>query len=356
MTKGRTAKALVLGALVLATAGCSKDEPENPFPGGDTLPSNTGSTCEDRPGDLSAETKSLGGNLSAPAGADIVKSEARLTDTTLNVSMTMAAPIIGTPDPDFVLAQGLANEESSFELHAEPTDATAQTWRLRLVRYAKDARGFVSQVPDTVLSTPVKVDGPTISYSVAQKDIPRVTSYVWQFGTSAKSADSAGRVLDVCDGAGAANAPTPSAPAGTTAPPPKLAGKLGETLKHNTGADVTVYKVESPPEAGNPNATPAQAGFKLAAADVQVCAPAASQLSSGARYFFIQDTENRLQPYKTDATVVPHESPLPPTLILEAGRCLRAWVTFQIYEAATPATVVYGTDMSGAGALRFELA
>jgi len=360
MSRARRSAALVLSLLVGASLGaCSKDDPPNPFPGNDTMPGNSGSTCEDRTADLSKDAKSLGGNLAAPSGADIVRAEARLTEKTLRVEMTMATPIIGTPDPDYVLAQGLPNEETAFELHAEPADSGAQTWRLRLVRYRKDARGFVSQVvPDTVLSTPVKVDGATLSYEVAQTDIPRVASYVWQFGSSAASPEGGGRVLDVCDGAGPAGPDdtTGSSAPGTTAPPAKLLGKVGETLDHNTGAKVTVHEVQDPPQGAPADTTPADPGMKLVAANVEVCAPAANTLPTGALFFFVEDDKSVLQPRKSGVAVPPKQPALPDTLTLAAGDCDRSWVTFQIDQGANPKTVVYGTDRSSAGALQFELA
>ena len=345
----------LVALLAIGAVACGNDEPENPFPNSGSLPGNTGSTCADRAGDLSKDARTLGGNLSEPKGADIVKAEARLTETTLTVAMTMAGPVAGTPTPEFILAQGLPSEETAFELRAAPGADGAAPWSLRLVRFRKDAKGAVAQVrPDTVLAVPVKIDGPTLSYEVPLKDLPRVSSYVWQFGSSSGATDT---IIDVCDGgdptASTVAPPVTEAPA-TTAPAGLTEGKVGDTLTFNTGTTIKVHKVESPPESPRAGTSPAEPGEKLVAADVEVCAPAGAEATSSRSFFFVKDNANRVRP-TAELAVPPHEPVLPPSLTLKAGACQRAWVTFQISADSEPDLIVYGTEQSAANALTWTI-
>ena len=356
MTRVPTSMTVALVALLaIGATACGKSEPENPFPNSGSLPSNTGSTCADRTGDLSKDSRSLGGNLSEPKGADIVKAEARLSETTLTVAMTMAGPIAGTPTPEFILGQGLPSEETAFELRSAPGASAGAPWSLRLVRFRKDTRGAVSQVtPDTVLTVPVKIEGPTLSYEVQQKDLPRVSSYVWQFGSSSGATDT---VIDVCDGGdptGTTVAPPETAAPAPTVPVGPTEGKVGDTLTFSTGSTIKVHKVESPPESPKAGTTPAEPGEKFVTADVEVCAPAGAEATSSRSFFFVKDAENRVRP-TIDLAVPPHEPVLPPSFTLKAGSCQRAWVTFAIVVAADPESIVYGTEASPINALSWTI-
>lgn len=193
--------------ILVAAAGCDRGDPDPQPPA--TNPPTKGATCDDPTGDLSLQASELGGNLREPAGVDITHAEARVTDTTLRVSFTTAGPIAGAPVPEFRLAHGLTGQADSFELLATPPESGVGPWELRLATFRPDGRGGIGEIR-TLLPVDVKIEGNTLSYEVPRQALPSLTSYVWQFGSSATANDT---VIDVCDSYGPGAGPTTSAPA-----------------------------------------------------------------------------------------------------------------------------------------------
>jgi hypothetical protein len=192
MRSARTMLAVL--ALVLFVTACGDDDGDGPPPP-DTRPLNTGATCEDETGDLSTEARALGGDLTEPAGIDLTRAESEVTESTLKVTFETVGPIATAPEPEFILAQGLPDEDNAFELRARPVGAADGPWQLRLIRFQRGPGGNVVQAPDVILNTPVRVEDRTLSYEVAQTQIPRISSYVWQFGTTSGETDA---IIDVC--------------------------------------------------------------------------------------------------------------------------------------------------------------
>ena len=172
---------LALLTMQSVLAGCNSRDPDPPPPA--TNPPNTGATCDDPTGDLSRVAGERGGNLTEPAGVDLTRAEARVTDTALRASFTTAGPIGSAPNPEFRLAQGQTGQLDSFELVATPADPGPGPWELRLVTFRTDSGGGVSEAPRTLLNVPVTVGG-NPSDQVPLRSLPAISSYVWQFGAS----------------------------------------------------------------------------------------------------------------------------------------------------------------------------
>jgi hypothetical protein len=177
----RVPVATLLTALSLLNACKGSESPSAPPA---TNPPNTGATCDDPTGDLSRVAGERGGNLSEPAGIDLTRAEARVTDTALRAAFTTAGPIGSAPHPEFRLAQGQTGQLDSFELVATPADPGPGPWELRLVTFRTDSRGGIAEAPRTVLTVPVTVQGNQLAYEVPLRSLPAISSYVWQFGAS----------------------------------------------------------------------------------------------------------------------------------------------------------------------------
>jgi hypothetical protein len=207
----RAACLVVLSGALSLLAACNGGE--SPAPPA-TNPPSTGATCDDPTGDLSRVASERGGNLGEPAGVDLTHAEARVTETGLNVSFTTAGPILSAPNPELRLAHGQTGQLTSFELVASPPDAGPGPWDLRLVTFRLDGRGGVTEAPRTVLNVPVTVQGDELAYEVPLRNLPAVSSYVWQFGASSTLDLAAGdTIIDDCDPSAGAPATATTAPA-----------------------------------------------------------------------------------------------------------------------------------------------
>jgi hypothetical protein len=159
-----------------------------------TLPRTRGYTCHDPKGDIAVKTNAVG-NLSQPAGVDILLASALVEGNDLVVHFTQAGPIAPLNGPLFDVEQGdiSANPDLSFELRAEPDNNTnadtsntapeptagASRWSVTLYSYQQGNQRT------TDLSVPVTVSGNTLNYSVPLSKLPAIVSLQWQFGVAA---------------------------------------------------------------------------------------------------------------------------------------------------------------------------
>ncbi len=332
------------GALALASCSSSSGT-VTPTP----LPTNTGATCDDPAGDLTPAGFDGTGSLRDPAGIDITHAEARVTDSGLRVSFTTAGPIPSAPSPEFVLGQGESGTPQGFELRAAPDGSG--TWVVTLVTNAVNATTKAVEEKRAPLTVPVKVEGNQLSFEVPSKDVPRIATFVWHFGTT--SGPEEATVIDYCDestGQAPPGTDTGSSVVTTVTPPTTVAdAALGQEQTFATGSKVAVYAVQSPPTTPSPDAVPPDEGFKLAVVDAQVCA-GDKQIQTHAGFFYLKLVTNQIYParIKVAPGVIPG---FPDDQSLPAGECVRGWVTFQIPTAGAIAQVLYSPNSDSRGAL-----
>ena len=115
----------------------------------------------------------------------------------------------------------------------------------------------------------------------------------------------------------------------------------GQSVRTQQGNVITVYQFESP-------ADYAEAGFVIAAADVGVCASLGTTVvtqSPGVvvragispRFFSLQFADGTLQ----EAQFPSVKDPALPEQLLQAGQCVRGWVTFHVPEQKKAAFVLF---------------
>jgi hypothetical protein len=348
--RGRSALvAASLGAALLISS-CSSSSTVTPTP----QPANTGATCDDPAGDLTPAGFQGTGSLRDPAGIDIVHAEARVTDTGLRVSFTTAGPVLSAPSPEFVLGQGQSGTPQAFELRAAPNGSG--TWEVTLVTNTANPATKSIEEKRAVLTVPVKVEGNQLSFEVPSKDVPKIATFIWAFGTTSGPEDAS--VIDYCDES-TGSAPTGTQPGtsvvGSTAPPTTVPdAALGQEQAFATGSKVTVYAVQSPPKAPSPDATPPDDGFQLAVVDAQVCA-GDKQIQTHAGFFYVKLVTNQIYPVR--ANVAPGVIPgFPADQSLPASQCVRGWLTFQIPIGGSISEVLYSPNSDSRGALYWTTA
>src|SRR5690348_12318512 len=104
-------RALALPAVLVVTLGitaCSGNDngsttPSLKIPQGTLRASTNGDKCDDPAGDMTDDPRAASGNLSEPAGIDLLHSEAKLDDTNLSVVIQTAGPIASAANPLFVV-------------------------------------------------------------------------------------------------------------------------------------------------------------------------------------------------------------------------------------------------------------
>jgi hypothetical protein len=180
--------ALLPLALALAVASCSSDDdPDQAGTTQPTLPAATGDACDDPASDITADVKADGVGAE-PAGIDITRAEAELTDDDqLDITFTTTGPITETSGTTFAVAQGTPFSPLAFELRATAGDAG--TWDLKAITWDSAERSTSVPVRPTV-------SGNTLSFTVPMENLPPLGLYL-SFGASSVL-DGVGRVLDDC--------------------------------------------------------------------------------------------------------------------------------------------------------------
>lgn len=340
----------LLALALLAGAACSSSD-DATLPDGVaivTLPPPTdGANCTDPTGDIGDTAKEIAGALSEPAGIDIVRARADVSDTEMVVTYTMAGPVAAVAKPTFYLSQGVSGQEASFELRAEPT-ATNGPWSVDLITWDRNERGGLTESPRRPLAAPVTVTDDELTYTVSLTEIPKIVTLVWQFGASAElppegTATNPRIVLDDCnnmiDQASAGSSVPTTAPVPTTVPP---SGPVGADLVHRNGATVTVSAVQKPPANLRPLTIPPAPDFEPAVVEAQICA-GEEQLAIRQGNFRVLTTENELWGY-WDADQSATEPAFPEPMILQPGDCRKGWVTYEIPIEAAIQSIVYSPD------------
>lgn len=343
---------LVVGLLVSLTAcsgsGGDASPPSTPANNGTLAPTTKGDVCEDPRGDLGTDAKVAAGNLAEPAGIDLLRAEAALSDDSLRVTYTTAGPVNLVDRPMFLMEQGVPGQDVSFELRAAPL-GPGSPWTLSLITF----RAGQEQSPLT-LPNPITVSGDTVSYEVARKDLPPISTLIWQFGSTSGNPDDPDVtvVFDDCSAltasapttAPGSTQPTATAPP-TTAPVPVALGE--EQTAASSGLRVTVYAVRVPANPSKPLTLPPDEGNQVAAVDVQVCAGTSGGEANVAD-LKVKTTDNRQWPvWITPQTVV--EPPFPEAQVVPAGDCVRGWAPVQLPTDASVAQVLYDPTGSGRG-------
>ena len=344
---------------VLAAAACSGSKsdgagPSGTFPTAGTSPPAAGAACTDPAGDLATDSKN-GGALSEPAGIDMTHAEAVLTSTSLKVSFETVGMIDSAPVPTFIVGQGRAGNDVSFEIRAAPVGPPpSPPWALTLATFRGGNEG---RAP---LQTPVTVKDNTISFEIPLKDLPPVATLIWQFGSSSGEGDTA--TYDDCNNFSApsdstgTSVPATVRPTSSTAPPTTQAPiPFGqEQIYRTTGSKITVYGAQFPV----PNAKPVPENFELskdvapATVDVQVCAGTNGTEARGA-YFQVKTADNRVY----SVPVIPYnavDSPFPQSRVLPPNDCIRGYVTFLIGKDSPIAQVFYSPESSARNFLAWK--
>jgi hypothetical protein len=345
---------LLLVALVASVIGCSKDESPQVGVNGTLAPKTTGGGCTDPRGDISGDPD-LAGSRSEPAGIDLLKVEAKVTESSLKVTYEMAGPIAGTPKPTFILSQGPSAQTVSFEIRATPGPDPAQPWSLELVTWkvTTSGNGEVRQAMADV----ARVNGSTLTYDIPLKNLPPIATLIWIFG--AQSGEQGG-VLDDCSSyeAPSGTLPPETAP-GSTAPPATAADvKLGEAQEHKGGELITVYEVQDPPAKPKKLDVQPDAGRRLVLVNVQFCASADRPGIAKARQFGITLVTNEIIPIwdQKQTTVDLNYPDFPESEPLEPGKCRRGWISFSLALEAKIAEVFYSTTPFGDDVVLWKLA
>lgn len=187
---------LLLVPLALLAASCSSDDDGDPTAASTpTLPQSDGDVCDDPASDITADVKADGVGAE-PAGIDIVRARAELTDDDqLDVRFTTVGPTTETPGTTFIVAQGTPFTPLAFELRATAGEGGA--WRVETVTW--DTAERKTSVPVSPIVT-----GETLSFTVPMDGLPPLGLYL-SFGASSEL-DGVGRVLDDCSSL--ATAPT----------------------------------------------------------------------------------------------------------------------------------------------------
>lgn len=333
------ASAVALAIVVLALlVGCSKskDQAVVPNPNNGTLaPATNGDVCDDPKADLSNDTQTGAAASADPAGVDLVKAEAHLTDTTLQVKYTTAGPVDQAPDALFDLAQGVTGNESSFEIRAEqigpgqPFGLTVITW--------KDKSEQRSQLPFTVT-----VKDNVVSYEIPLKSLPTVSTLLWQFGSSSTAQDGT-TIFDECSSLNRETTTTQAggtAPATSTPPTTQAPSPVGQEITGPNGMRVTVYEVQVPTTSKKTLAIPPDAGNQIVTVDAQICGGDRPLAGAGEGSFAVKTADNReYQFWNVPQTV--NDPALPEARDLSAGECIRGWIPFQIPTDAQVSQVTF---------------
>jgi hypothetical protein len=352
--------AALLLTIVLAATACSGSKgpdagPTGTFPSVGTSPPASGAACSDPAGDLATDSKN-GGALSEPAGIDLTRAEAVLTSTALEVSFETVGMIDSAPVPTFIVGQGRAGNDVSFEIRAAPVGPPpSPPWALTIATFRGGNEG---RAP---LQTPVAVKDNTLSFEIPLKDLPPVATLIWQFGSSSGEGDDA--TFDDCN-----NFSSPSDPSGSSVPatvrptssttPPTTQAPIPfgqEQIYRTTGSKITVYAAQFPV----PNAQPVPPNFSLspdvspATIDVQVCA-GSNGTEARAAYFQVKTVDNRVYsvpvvPYNAVASNV-----FPQSMALAANDCIRGYVTFLIGKDSTVSQVFYSPESSARNFLAWK--
>ncbi len=186
-------------ALAVGATACSSDDGGSPAsstvapvdPMDAITPNTTGDGCDDPMGDIGAvagETIEQG-TMSEPAGIDIVRADAKVTDTTLDVEFEMAGPVEVVPNNGLVVAQGQPYQPASFEIRVArealgPFEVQHVSWET-----GDETRTLIAVTPT--------LEGNTISFSVPLGLLPPLANYL-AFGASADVGAPLGVVFDEC--------------------------------------------------------------------------------------------------------------------------------------------------------------
>lgn len=179
---------LLLPIVVLTVAACSSDDdPDQDGGAQPTLPAATGDVCDDPPSDITADVASEGVGAE-PAGIDLTRAEAALTDDDqLDITFTTTGPIAETAATTFAVAQGTPFSPLAFEIRATVDDGG--TWDVRAITWDTAERSTSIPVRPTV-------NGNTLSFTVPMETLPPLGLYL-SFGASSVL-EGVGRVLDDC--------------------------------------------------------------------------------------------------------------------------------------------------------------
>jgi hypothetical protein len=196
VTKLTAARLALPAIIVLLFAGAcsdsggdaSDDTSVGPSPSVlDTVPSSDGDECIDERGDLSSGAATAGAG-SDPPGLDIVRGTALVDGSDLAVEIETGGSIETLLEPLFVVAQGDAGGQYSFELRAER--GADENWKLTLITFSPDETR-------TSIPNPVTVEGSVVSFSVPLSALPPIGLYM-AFGAAAE-VPGVGTVIDDCN-------------------------------------------------------------------------------------------------------------------------------------------------------------
>jgi len=331
-------------ALLIGGASCSKTSDSAVPPPNIKLPSDPGGECKDPAADISGDVKGGNGVLAEPAGIDIVAAESKVAGGVLKTKLTFAGPVASVAAPTVIIDQGNPGEEVSFELRAAPT-TKGGPWGLTLITW----KGHVERSAPLV-GVNVTVADKTVAFDIPTKDLPPIVTLLWNFGAS--SGDGEAALLDDCNNAVEQKPADP----GTSTTSTTIAvadAKLGDEQAWSTTSKVTVYEVQAPPKVKKDLLVPPDAGFKLAVVDAKVCATD-DKIDARTQNFSVKTTEDREYPVWSEPQ--PGADPgMAPVKSLPAGECIRGWITFQIPEGETVASVYYSGRSDGREAVVWKV-
>jgi hypothetical protein len=121
--------------------------------------------------------------------------------------------------------------------------------------------------------------------------------------------------------------------------PAATAHPLGETVTLGGIASATAYAYKQP--VATSATRPDQAGFEWGAADVKVCLIGGSAYVNNQPWSLVWDDSTRAEPSHIGYQQFPQpEYPFGDTVV-QAGRCVRGWITFPVPVGKKPAMVEY---------------
>jgi hypothetical protein len=345
---------LLLAGLAASGIACSKEDVPKVGVNGTLAPTTKGGGCTDPRSDISGDPERTG-TRSEPAGIDLLKVDAVVTESSLKVTYEMAGPIAPTAKPTFILSQGPSAQTVSFEVRASPGADPTQPWPLELVTWKVNSGGQ-NEVRQPMAEV-ARVNGSTLTYDIPLKDLPPIATLIWIFG--AQSGEQAA-LFDECS---SYDAPTGTLPPetgpGSTAPPTTVAdAKLGEAQEHKGGELITVYEVLDPPTTPKKLDVPVEAGRRLVLVSVQFCASPDRPGIARARQFGVTLVTNEIIPIwdKKQTNADSNYPDFPESETLEPGKCRRGWVSYSLPVAAQIAEVFYSTNPFGDDVVLWKLA
>lgn len=291
---------------------------------------------------LDADCADATGDVAVPA-IDIVSASVHPKGDDLAMTFTTAGPIAQATDPLFSVSHGDPSVQpaASFEVRAELD--SGGVWGVTLITFPTSAN--VQEQRRTLPSGKVTIEGTSATITVPQADLPKITTRVWLFGTSAGGDEA--RAVDVCDSFGVdTTAPPSQGSVATTAPATTVPiGTVGQELPGPDGGKVILHRVDNPAKPSRKLSADPGEGKVLVSADVEICAGRKDANGVGAASWSLKTSDNRVWPVWMDDHT--NDPPLGVSQRVPAGQCVRGWVTWSIDQGATPAQVIY--DLTGNG-------